>query len=238
MSGQRAGKAGEFELWSSKVQFKRDVFRMLQTGRLSWVTIVVLLLTGNAMAVEEAKYTVTREEGRFELRRYDPHILAETTVGGDFEGAGNEAFGRLFKYISGNNEQQQKVAMTSPVGQEPTNEKIAMTSPVGQQKIDGKWVVSFMMPATFSLESTPEPQDPSVYIREVPARHIAAVRYSGFWSEKSYRRNLAMLLDWITKSGLSVSGEPIWARYNSPFIPWFLRRNEVLVPVTGSAQNE
>jgi effector-binding domain-containing protein len=238
MSGQRAGKAGEFELWSSKVQFKRDVFRMLQTGRLSWVTIVVLLLTGNAMAVEEAKYTVTREEGRFELRRYDPHILAETTVGGDFEGAGNEAFGRLFKYISGNNEQQQKVAMTSPVGQEPTNEKIAMTSPVGQQKIDGKWLVSFMMPATFSLESTPEPQDPSVYIREVPARHIAAVRYSGFWSEKSYRRNLAMLLDWITKSGLSVSGEPIWARYNSPFIPWFLRRNEVLVPVTGSAQNE
>jgi effector-binding domain-containing protein len=238
MSGQRAGKAGEFELWSSKIQFKRDVFRMLQTGRLSWVTIVVLLLTGNAMAVEEAKYTVTREEGRFELRRYDPHILAETTVGGDFEGAGNEAFGRLFKYISGNNEQQQKVAMTSPVGQEPTNEKIAMTSPVGQQKIDGKWLVSFMMPATFSLESTPEPQDPSVYIREVPARHIAAVRYSGFWSEKSYRRNLAMLLDWITKSGLSVSGEPIWARYNSPFIPWFLRRNEVLVPVTGSAQNE
>lgn len=238
MSGQRAGKAGEFELWSSEVQFKRDVFRMLQTGRLSWVTIVVLLLTGNAMAVEEAKYTVTREEGRFELRRYDPHILAETTVGGDFEGAGNEAFGRLFKYISGNNEQQQKVAMTSPVGQEPTNEKIAMTSPVGQQKIDGKWVVSFMMPATFSLESTPEPQDPSVYIREVPARHIAAVRYSGFWSEKSYRRNLEMLLDWITKSGLSVSGEPIWARYNPPFMPWFLRRNEVLVPVTGSAQDE
>jgi effector-binding domain-containing protein len=238
ISGQRAGKAGEFELWSSEVQFKRDVFRMFQTGRLSWITIVVLLLTGNAMAVEEAKYTVTREEGRFELRRYDPHILAETTVGGDFEGAGNEAFGRLFKYISGNNEQQQKIAMTSPVGQEPTNEKIAMTSPVGQQKIDGKWVVSFMMPATFSLESTPEPQDPSVYIREVPARHIAAVRYSGFWSEKSYSRNLVMLLDWITKSGLSVSGEPIWARYNSPFIPWFLRRNEVLVPVTGSAQNE
>jgi hypothetical protein len=211
---------------------------MLQTGRLSWVTIVVLLLTGNAMAVEEAKYSVIREEGRFELRRYDPHILAETTVSGDFEGAGNEAFGRLFKYISGNNEQQQKVAMTSPVGQESTNKKIAMTSPVGQQKIDGKWVVSFMMPATFNLENTPKPQDPNVYIREVPARHVAAVRYSGFWSEKAYLRNLEKLLDWITESGFSVSGEPVWARYNPPFMPWFLRRNEALVPVTAATQNE
>jgi hypothetical protein len=174
MSGQRAGKAGEFEPWSTEVKFEKDIFRMLHKGRFGWVTIAVLLLAGNAMAVEEAKYTVLRAEDQFELRRYEPHILAETTVGGDFEGAGNEAFGRLFKYISGNNKQQQKVAMTSPVGQEPTSQKIEMTSPVGQQEMDGKWVVSFMMPATFTLESTPEPKDPNVYIREVPARHIAA----------------------------------------------------------------
>ena len=238
MPGQRAGKVGELELWSSEVKFEKDIFRMLHIGRFGCVTIAVLLFVGNAMAVEEAKYTVLGEEDRFELRRYEPHILAETTVDGDFEGAGNEAFGRLFKYISGNNKQQQKVAMTSPVGQEPMSQKIEMTSPVGQQKMDDNWVVSFMMPATFTLESTPEPKDPNVYIREVPARHIAAIRYSGFWSEKSYRRNLEKLLGWITKSGLSVVGEPIWARYNPPFMPWFLRRNEILVPVTGLTQNE
>jgi effector-binding domain-containing protein len=204
---------------------------MLRIARVSWVTIVTLLLAGNAMAVEEAKYSVLREEDGFELRMYESHILAETTVDGTFEDAGNEAFGRLFKYISGNNRQQQKVAMTSPVGQEPSSQKIEMTSPVGQQKQNGKWVVSFMMPASFTLDTTPEPNDPNVAIREVPARLIAAVRYSGFWSEESYRRNLAQLQGWIATNRLTPLGEPIWARYNAPFTPWFLRRNEILVPV-------
>lgn len=204
---------------------------MLQIARFSWATIASLLLVGNAMAVEEAKYTVLREQAPFELRKYDAHILAETIVDGDFEDAGSEAFGRLFKYISGNNRQQQKVAMTSPVGQEPSRQKIEMTAPVGQRKQDGKWAVSFMMPASFTLETTPEPKDPTISIRRVPERYMAAVRYSGFWSEKSYRRNLAKLQDWIKKSGLRVIGEPVWARYNPPFMPWFLRRNEILVPV-------
>ncbi|MBU1191977.1 MAG: heme-binding protein [Gammaproteobacteria bacterium] len=211
---------------------------MLHIARVNWVAIAALLLVGNAMAVEEAEYSVIREEAPFELRKYTSHILAETTVAGNFEDAGNEAFGRLFKYISGNNKQQQEVAMTSPVGQEPSSQKIAMTSPVGQQRQDGKWVVSFMMPASFTLESTPEPKDPNVSIREVPARHIASVRYSGFWSEKGYRRNLEKLQDWISKTGLVVTGEPIWARYNPPFMPWFLRRNEILVPVAAPGTDD
>lgn len=198
----------------------------------AWATMATLLLAGNAMAVEEAKYSVIRADNGFELREYEPHILAETTVDGAFEDAGSEAFDRLFKYISGNNRQQQKVAMTSPVGQEPASEKIAMTSPVGQQQRDGKWVVSFMMPASFTLETTPEPKDPTVSIRQVPARLMAAVRYSGFWSEENYRNHLAELQDWMTNNRLTQSGEPVWARYNPPFTPWFMRRNEILVPVT------
>lgn len=196
-----------------------------------WVTVYILLFTGNAMASEEAKYHVLREENGFELREYESHILAETTVDGEFEDAGNKAFGRLFKYISGYNKQQQKVAMTSPVGQEPSSQKIEMTSPVGQQKQDGKWVVSFMMPASFTLETTPEPKDPNVSIRQVPKRLIAAVRYSGFWSEENYRLNLEKLKDWMSDNRLTPLGEPIWARYNPPFTPWFLRRNEILIPV-------
>jgi effector-binding domain-containing protein len=211
---------------------------MLRIALVSWVTIAMLLLTGNAMATEEAKYNVLRKENRFELREYESHILAETTVDGEFEYAGNEAFDRLFKYISGYNKQQQNVAMTSPVGQEPSSRKIEMTSPVGQQKQDGQWVVSFMMPASFTLETTPEPKDPNVSIRQVPARLIAAVRYSGFWSEKSYRRNLAKLKDWMSNNRLTPLGEPIWARYNPPFMPWFLRRNEILIPVASSESGD
>jgi hypothetical protein len=183
------------------------------------------------MAVEEAKYNVLREEDQFELREYESHILAEILVDGEFEDAGSEAFGRLFKYISGNNKQQQKVAMTSPVGQEPSSQKIDMTSPVSQQEQDGKWIISFMMPASFTLKNTPEPKDVNVSIREVPVRLIAAVRYSGFWSEKNYLSNLAELQDWIANNRLIPVGKPIWARYNPPFMPWFLRRNEILVPV-------
>jgi hypothetical protein len=196
-----------------------------------WLAIVTLVLAGDTMAAAEAKYTVVLQADRFELRQYESHILAETTVEGDFEDAGNEAFGLLFKYISGHNQQQQKVAMTSPVGQVPSSQKIEMTSPVGQQKQDGKWIVSFMMPASFTLETTPDPKHSAISIRQVPARHIAAVRYSGFWSEKAYRRNLAKLKEWIDDSDLQPVGEPIWARYNPPFMPWFLRRNEILVPV-------
>ncbi len=202
-----------------------------------WATIIILLSVGNAMAVEEAKYSVVRAEDELELRKYEAHILAETTVDGDFEEAGNAAFGRLFKYISGNNQQQQKVSMTSPVGQVPSSEKIEMTSPVSQQEQDGQWRVSFMMPAHFTLDTTPEPKDAAISIRQVPARYVASVRYSGFWSEKAYQRNLVILNTWIKDNGFAVQGEPIWARYNPPFMPWLFRRNEILVPVAAPADS-
>lgn len=190
------------------------------------------------MSVEEAKYTVVLKDQSFEVRRYEPHVLAETIVDGDFDGAGNKAFSRLFKYISGNNKSRQKVAMTSPVSQGAASEKIDMTSPVGQQRENGRWAVSFMMPSSYSLETLPEPNDPNVTLRQVPARYIAAVRYSGFWSEEGYRRNKDQLEAWMNKKDLRVVGEPIWARYNPPFTPWFLRRNEILVPIAKPFDSE
>jgi hypothetical protein len=183
------------------------------------------------MAVEEAKYTVVLNEDNFEVRQYAPHVLAETIVDGDLEGAGNKAFNLLFKYIDGNNKKQEKVAMTAPVSQGAAGEKIAMTAPVVQQRENDKWVVSFMMPASYTLETLPEPNDPNVVLRQVPERYMAAVRYSGFWSEKLYRQHLDDLTAWMAKQGIKPMGEPIWARYNPPFMPWFLRRNEILVPV-------
>jgi len=88
------------------------------------------------------------------------------------------------------------------------------------------------MPASYDMGNIPVPDNPLVTLRQVPARRMATIRYSGFWSEKNYQKNKLKLDLWIQKEGLMVSGEPIWARYNAPFVPWFMRRNEILVPVS------
>jgi hypothetical protein len=138
-----------------------------------------VIVTGalDAMAIEEATYNVLKKDNDFELRDYAPHILAESIVEEDFEEAGNKAFNRLFRYISGDNRSREKVAMTAPVSQKRKGEEIKMTAPVGQRRIQEKWAVSFMMPATYTLETLPEPDDPGVTLRRVPARRMAAVRY-------------------------------------------------------------
>ncbi|MFC1827575.1 heme-binding protein [Thermodesulfobacteriota bacterium] len=199
--------------------------------QILFAVTVIIIGAADAMGVEEAKYKVFKKDGRFEIRDYAPHILAETIVEGDIEEAGNKAFQRLFGYISGDNRSREKVAMTAPVSQEARKEKIKMTAPVGQQNVQGKWAVSFMMPASYTLETLPEPEDPKISLRQVPAHRMAAVRYSGFWSEKNYLRYRKMLESWIQEEGLTIVGEPVWARYNPPFTLWFLRRNEILIPV-------
>ena len=200
---------------------------------LSMLLPVSLFLSGSieVMAIEEAPYEVVRKDGKFEIRDYASHILAETVVEGDLEDAGNKAFNRLFAYISGENSGRDKLAMTAPVSQQRAGEKIAMTAPVGQQRAGDDWAVSFMMPSEYTLETLPEPDDPLVILRQVPPRTMAAVRYSGFWSEKNYRKYKAELDAWVAAEGLVITGDPVWARYNAPFTPWFLRRNEILVPV-------
>jgi hypothetical protein len=212
-----------------RVQTRQFLTR--QARRLAGAALFTILGVGNAMATEEAAYSVELKVQNFEIRRYEPHILAETIVDGEFDSAGNKAFSRLFKYISGDNKSRETVAMTSPVSQKASSEQISMTSPVGQQRSNGQWAVSFMMPSSYSLETLPEPTNPSVILRQVPARYMAAVRYSGFWSEKGYRQNKEKLEAWMDEQGLKVAGEPVWARYDPPFMPWFLRRNEILVPI-------
>jgi effector-binding domain-containing protein len=111
-------------------------------------------------------------------------------------------------------------------------EKIKMTAPVGQRRVQEKWAVSFMMPVSYTIETLPEPENQDVTLRQVPARWMASVTYSGFWSEKRYLRYKSELESWIKERGLTIVGDPIWARYNPPFTPWFLRRNEILIPIT------
>ena len=184
-----------------------------------------------ASAIEKAKYTVIKKEGDIEIRKYEPYIVAETFSSGELKEAGNEGFRRLFDYISGNNTQKQSIPMTTPVEQAAGPAKIAMTAPVTQEKRGTSWRITFLMPAKYSIDSLPEPKDERVKLVQEPARVVAAVRYSGTWSKEGYEENKALLEEYILKNGFSQAGSPVWARYDPPFMPWFLRRNEVLIPV-------
>lgn len=198
------------------------------------VTVTLFIITGvvPAMATEEAPYTVIKTDDMFELREYAPQVLAEIIVDGDLEGAGNKAFRPLFRYISGDNKPRDKIAMTAPVSQEQKGEKVSMTAPVSQRSVQGKWAVSFMMPASYTIETLPTPDDSNIKLRQVPARRVAAVRYSGFWSEEKYLLHKEKLEKWIKDNRFTVTGETVWARYNPPFTLWFMRRNEILIPVS------
>jgi effector-binding domain-containing protein len=193
--------------------------------------LFVAISTNPAMATEEAKYSLISKDKKIEIRHYTPQIIAETIVDADIEKAGNIAFKLLFGYISGNNITQSAIAMTAPVGQESTSEEIAMTVPVRQEKSKSGWAVNFKMPSSYTIETLPRPSDSRVKLRQISSQTVAAIRYSGFWSKSNYLEHKSKLKTWIQQSNYQVNGDAIWARYNAPFTPWFLRRNEILIPV-------
>jgi len=199
------------------------------------LTLLFTFSSRPSMAIEIPDYRVIEQDGAYELREYSPYLIAETEVEAGFMNAGNIAFGRLFRYISGSNTSQTEIAMTAPVEQsrESGGQKIAMTAPVEQANVDGVYRVGFVVPKKFTRETVPKPLDPRVSIREVPARTVAVWRYSGRWTEENFReheRDLRALL--IRKSLRATAGDSaIIARYDAPFMPWFMRRNEVLIPL-------
>ncbi len=202
----------------------------------TWIAALGLaLVPALAAAVEEAPHEVVARHDAFELRRHAPRLLAEVDVTGDFDEVGDEAFRVLFAYISGENRAREDIAMTAPVTQEPSpGEEIAMTAPVTQRPGTGgaaSYAVAFVMPAQYTLETLPEPADPRIRIREVPGKLVAARRYRGFWRESRYREQETRLLEAIAAAGWEPIGAPVYARYDPPFWPWFLRRNEVWVEV-------
>lgn len=204
------------------------------------VLAFILSLGGTAMATEEPTYEVVERYAEFELRRYAPMLVAATEVDAGLDEAGRVGFGILADYIFGNNRGGSKIEMTAPVNQQPAGERIEMTAPVGQQPIASasgadRHVVTFVMPARFTRETLPVPQDPRVRIEEVPARLMAVRRYSGRWTEANYRSHEEALLRAVTDAGLKPIAMPVYARYDPPFKPWFMRRNEVQVEVSEPA---
>lgn len=210
----------------------------MRTTRLA-ATLALLLLAPAAevaMATEEPKHRVLETRDGFEVRLYEPQVVAETSVEGEFSGGGNEGFRRVAGYIFGGNDGSRKIAMTAPVAQERRpgerdGVKIAMTAPVAQQKTGEGWTVAFIMPSEHTMATLPRPNDPRVTLREVPARRVAAVTFSGTWGAERFDAIAKELLGKLDAAGFVPAGPPVYARYNPPWTPWFLRRNEVLVPL-------
>lgn len=181
------------------------------------------------MAIEEPRYAVVRAYDAFEVRRYEPYVVAETLVGAAADDAGNQGFRILAGYIFGQNKGERKIEMTAPVAQTPT--RIAMTAPVAQSATAGGYAVHFAMPREWTLETLPDPIDTRVTLRVVPARTVAVLVYSGTWSQVRYEEHLKALQQAVAQAGLRWHGEPIWARYDPPWKPWFWRRNEIWLEV-------
>ena len=218
------------------MQINERMARRVRAWTALGVTCLGLMATP-AMAVDEPAFKVIGQSGRVELREYPAYLVAETRVTAEFAEAGNLAFGPLFKYISGNNRGQEKIEMTAPVSQVAATvagEKIEMTAPVTQVSANdapGSYVISFVMPARFTRETLPQPVDPRVQIREIASRKVAVLRFSGTWSEARYTEHVATLKTEIGKAGWRILGPVEFARYDPPFMPWFLRRNEVMIDV-------
>jgi hypothetical protein len=204
-------------------------FRLDRVKHLAAVSAATLLclFPPMASAIEEPKYSVVREYDGFEVRAYEPYLVAEVVVPGPAEAAGNQGFRILAGYIFGRNRGERKIAMTAPVAQSPARAKIEMTAPVTQAAVDGGYVVQFTMPSEYTLASLPEPLDPEVKLREIPGGRFAVIRYSGSWSERNYAEHLEKLERGVEAAGLRTTGSPIYSRYNAPFVPWFVRRNEI-----------
>jgi methionine-S-sulfoxide reductase len=201
------------------------LFLVLWIGR--WVYV--------HFTIETPSYTVVSSEKNIEIRDYDPMIMAQTvtTAGNEWRGA-NNGFMTVAGYIFGGNtlrepqgaKTTESIAMTAPV----VSQKISMTAPVLNQKNDQEYSTAFVMPSKYkTIEDLPIPDSDKVKLTQVPARKIVAYRYT--WNANPARNQAAKkkLFDYVEANNLTVVGEPMFAFYNEPWSPPFLRRNEVLL---------
>ncbi len=186
---------------------------------------------------ETPKYSVIKKQNEIEIRRYPAYIQAEVVIDEkQYKSAIEKGFNVLAGYIFGNNVSKQKIEMTSPV-QASQSEKIAMTTPVTVTG-ESSFTVAFIMPSAYTLETLPQPKDSRVHFRQIPARSLAAIRFSGFFRQDTIHKNKQRLSQWLLEQDLETEGDFIVAGYNPPWVPGFLARNEVLIPIKTEPQLE
>jgi hypothetical protein len=200
-----------------------------------WIIAGVVVVGATAWGpivsdVEQAKYEVLESYGDFEVRDYAPMIVAEVEVSGERKEAINQGFRIIADYIFGNNAPSQKVAMTAPVIQQSA-EKIAMTAPVIQQGVGNQWKVRFVMPANYTMDTLPKPNNDAVKLEKVPGKRFAIIRFSGMAGEESLKEKTNALNAFITQKDLKAISQPTYAFFNPPWTLPFLRRNEVMVEI-------
>ena len=179
---------------------------------------------------ETPKYTIIKKHKEIELRQYAGYIQAEVGISEkDYKSAIEKGFNVLAGYIFGNNISRKKIEMTAPV-QVSQSQKIAMTAPVIVSG-DGQFTVAFIMPAEYTLDTLPIPQDNRIRFTPVPAHQMATIRFSGFFQPNNINKNKERLSQWLQEEGLETQGDFIIAGYDPPWIPWFMARNEVLIMV-------
>ena len=198
-----------------------------------FAVIVAVLVTSTAMAIEEPRFKVLEKDGSFELREYSAYIVAETRVEAGFEDAGSIAFQRLFRYISGNNVAQQKIAMTAPVtqsGSEKIKHDGAGVAGRRRQRLPRRLHSAVDLYARHCTEAAgPHRPDPRRYRRS--SSPAGAIRGGG--RKATIATTKCCFASASRQRELVTRGDAVLARYNPPFTPWFMRRNEVLIPVAG-----
>ena len=200
-------------------------------GLVALVFSSATFTVGAAMAdVSEPVFKLVSQDGDVEIRDYGPVSVAQMSFAGNREGAVRAGFELLSGYISGDNEATQKIAMTAPIAQFRSSIVTSSLPGEGQATTDdtAEWTVRFMMPNGFTLNTLPKPNDRRIMVVEVPARRVAALRFSGLWTDSNFATHRDQLAAWLKAKGLKPVGEPTYAYYDPPWQPFFWRRNEIL----------
>ncbi|MDO8938613.1 MAG: heme-binding protein [Methylicorpusculum sp.] len=182
-------------------------------------------------SANEPVYQILKDEGQIQVRQYPALVVAETEIGSDYKTSSSEGFQRLAGYIFGKNKTQEKLAMTAPVTQEKASTTLDMTAPVFQQKSAGKWRMAFVLPQEYTMATAPIPLDPAVIIKEIPAKKVAALTYSGSLSEQGIIENATTLTEWLSNQPNKALSQPRSAAYDPPWTLPFLRRNEIHIDI-------
>jgi hypothetical protein len=169
---------------------------------------------------QTVSYEITGQIGEIEFRKYPRMVLATVMSPGNDSG-----FNLLFAYITGKNHAKGQIPMTAPV---ITSEQIPMTAPV----VSDEKSMSFVMPGGKEQQEMPEPLDDRVKISSLPPREIAVIQFKGYAGREDVHEAKSRLLEGLKKAGIASRGQPVLMRYNAPWTPGFLRRNEVGIEIT------
>ena len=175
------------------------------------IIILSLIITPEIMAYEELNYQLVKKNEIYEIRKYSDRLVVETITSNQ-----NTGFRKLFNYISGKNDKNQEIKMTTPVTQIKKGENMTM---------------QFYLPSKFNNKNTPNPSNSDVKILNMKGGYYAVIRYSGFASDKNFIKHKNILESQLKKDDVLILGPPIKATYNGPFTLPNLRRNEAMFEI-------